>query len=400
MKLILIWRRVLFTFILSILALAFFELFLSWIIQDDALFGRRLVPYELLTEYQINSLNTLIKGEPSYIKFSHKLGWTISENGKSRDGKYIANSTGIRSLREYDLYPPPGILRIAAFGDSYTHCDDVLNEDSWPYLLEKGNPKWEVLNFGVGGYGLDQAYLRWKTVREKFHPHIVLIGFWLRDINRVVNRFYPFYYESTGIPLGKPRFILRNGKLILIPNPISNPRDVLDATDNLSQIKNWGKKDFWFLQIAYSKSSLDKINTFKLIKNVIHRIKYRVLARKARYRKDQEPFLVTTALLKKFYEDVKVVNEIPIILIFPGKDDLYEFQKTKVKYWQPLIEFLNDNKLEYIDFMDSFEKYALENYIAVDRLFSGHYSAFGNKVVADILKDYISRKEEMIHAGD
>ena len=58
--------------------------------------------------------------------------------------------------------PPPGSLRIAAFGDSFTHGDEVPNEDTWQEILMRAHPDVEAMNFGVGAYGLDQAFLHYQ----------------------------------------------------------------------------------------------------------------------------------------------------------------------------------------------------------------------------------------------
>ena len=71
-----------------------------------------------------------------------------------------------------------------------------------------------------GGPG--QALLRYRRDGVKFHPHVVLIGFMSENINRVVNTFRPFYFPRSGVPFSKPRFALRGGDLVLIPNPLQS----------------------------------------------------------------------------------------------------------------------------------------------------------------------------------
>ena len=102
----------------------------------------------------------------------------------------------------------PGLRAVlmTAFGDSFTHCDGVANSFTWEYLLERLNPALEVLNFGVGGYGTDQALLRYELEGMAFHPHIAILGFLPENIHRVVSVFRPFYFPMTGIPMSKPRF--------------------------------------------------------------------------------------------------------------------------------------------------------------------------------------------------
>ena len=84
---------------------------------------------------------------------------------------------GVRGTRAYDLSPPQGKIRISAFGDSFTYGCGVHNYNSWVeqiYLSEKG---YEVLNFGVLGYGLDQAYLRY--IKEGISAGSHIVFYWI-----------------------------------------------------------------------------------------------------------------------------------------------------------------------------------------------------------------------------
>ena len=49
--------------------------------------------------------------------------------------------------------------RIASYGDSFTQCHQVSDGETWQETLAAhiGEP---IRNFGVGGYGVYQAYLR------------------------------------------------------------------------------------------------------------------------------------------------------------------------------------------------------------------------------------------------
>ena len=49
---------------------------------------------------------------------------------------------------------PSCIFTPSTFGDSFTHCNDVANAETWQRAMEDQNSKLEVLNFGMGGFGL------------------------------------------------------------------------------------------------------------------------------------------------------------------------------------------------------------------------------------------------------
>ena len=75
---------------------------------------------------------------------------------------------------------------ISFFGDSYTYGYPEI-ESSWPYLLEKKLKK-PVLNFGVRGYGTDQAYLKFekKYVGSIKAPYVCLVVM-PENIARIMN---------------------------------------------------------------------------------------------------------------------------------------------------------------------------------------------------------------------
>ena len=95
------------------------------------------------------------------------LGWRYRA-GYASDDDHL-NAQGLRSRHEYAAAPPAGTLRVAAFGDSFVYGNEVTDDDAWTAVLEGGSGGIEVLNYGVGGYGLDQAFLRFQAeTRDRF----------------------------------------------------------------------------------------------------------------------------------------------------------------------------------------------------------------------------------------
>src|SRR4051812_12560428 len=63
----------------------------------------------------------------SYGRFDVELGWSIGRSAQSVDDSILfqSNAGGFRADREYTIDPTPGVHRVAAFGDSFVHCDEV-----------------------------------------------------------------------------------------------------------------------------------------------------------------------------------------------------------------------------------------------------------------------------------
>ena len=184
-----------------------------------------LEPYALPADQLRGEIEDDLKQQDeSIIIYDARLGWTYRPNAiQQRRGPFTVNSAGMRARREYSKAPPPDTLRIALFGDSFTAGEAVSDDDAWGHQLEmelnQAGIRTEVLNFGVGEYGMDQAFLRWQHLGRDYSPDIVIFGFQSLSINRNVNIFTRLRHPYPGNHKTKPRYILENQNLKLINSP-------------------------------------------------------------------------------------------------------------------------------------------------------------------------------------
>lgn len=344
-------------------------------------------PADVISNRHVNIIDNFIKEKIDYISFSSTLGWSIKENGTSK--LYKSNSSGIRSNKEYALHPPRGIRRVSTFGDSYTHCDEVKNDETWQAFMESYDSNMEVINFGVGAYGLDQAYLRYLEDGRQYKSHIVLIGFMSENIYRNVNTFRPFYVPNTGLPLAKPRFKIKNDKLSLIPNQFLRLDDYKMLLQHPQKIlSNLCINDFYY-QKRYKSNIYDWSPTVRLVKILIYKAS-NILTKEAivingRYNENSESFIVTKKIFGDFYNEAINNKSIPIILIFPNKVDVVRYQRQGKKQYLPILSYFEKRGYKYIDLMDAFENANVKDLF----VYVGHYSPFANMLVAKYIHNYL-----------
>jgi hypothetical protein len=174
----------------------------------------------------------LLKEAPtniSYFVSDDLLGWAVGPSRTSADGLYVSSREGIRSARPDIAYADEPVANlVAAVGDSYTFGLEVRFEQSWAAQLQVLlGPDFRVLNFGVDGYGVDQAYLRYQRDVRPWRPALVLFGFIEHDLTRSMV-VYPFVsFPEWGFPFSKPRFALNGEGLELLNAPLPGPHDVL-----------------------------------------------------------------------------------------------------------------------------------------------------------------------------
>jgi hypothetical protein len=339
-------------------------------------------------------IRKLLEDEATYVKHSAALGWSIKGNGVS--DMYHANSQGLRADEDYAAFPADGIIRIASLGDSFTHCDDVQDAETWQQKLTRLNNNLEVLNFGVGGFGLDQAFLRYETEGADFHPHIVLIGFMPENIFRHVNVYRPFYAPNTNLPLSKPRFVIEGSKLTLIENPMSDLTGYHDLLEHPEVVlPQLGRSDFYYQSPSYFKSGrLDFLSSVRLTKTAIGQVRRRIDKRSAilggYYNTDSEAYKLTLMIFDEFVRSALKGETLPIIVVFPDRVDVARYRRDGKRKYDPLLGELEKRGYDYVDLTEAFD--TRQEDTSVEDLVLSHYTPRGNERVAEHLNSYLKER--------
>jgi lysophospholipase L1-like esterase len=338
------------------------------------------MPTSLSVEYRA-TVARVVSRQVSYNDYDAKLGWTIVPRGAWRS--YRANAQALRSSREYAEEVPPGILRVAAFGDSFTHGNDLANDLTWPALLEQLDPALEVLNYGVGGYGVDQMLLRYEAEGARFRPRVVLIGFMTDDIGRQLSVFRRFLTPRSPFPFSKPRFVLEGDGLRLVPNPMSRREDYRALLeDEPGTLRRLGEHDFFF-QRGYFRGPLDRLPSMRLLK-----VEWRQLAVGNLYQPGSQAMAVTTRVIDRFVGLIRERGARPLIVILPGGGDIRRFLASHSRGYQPFLSFLDSRGFPYADLVEPLAQAGARD---VATLLSPtlHYSPLAARVVATALQPRI-----------
>ncbi|MDP6763460.1 MAG: SGNH/GDSL hydrolase family protein [Planctomycetota bacterium] len=187
--------------------------------------GRRLLPYRFPGQRLAAVLEEW--GEEGVLAHSPDLGWRPRPGAVSVDGLYAYDALGVRVADPAvptTLRPSEGVRRLVLVGDSYSHGDDVPFAESLGAHLEAvlaaDRAPCEVVNLAVGGYGIDQAYLRLVAEGLDLAPKVVLLGLQVENVQRNHNILRGYYFWRTGIPYSKPRFLLGPEGLHPVNSPV------------------------------------------------------------------------------------------------------------------------------------------------------------------------------------
>jgi hypothetical protein len=112
------------------------------------------------------------------------------------DIRITTNSAGMRGPEEYPVERVPGKKRVLVLGDSFPFGYGVEDGDAVSAVLEKllNGPApggYEVLNFGVAGFGQAEALVTWENRARAYRPDVVVWFYFDNDIgNNAVAKLY------------------------------------------------------------------------------------------------------------------------------------------------------------------------------------------------------------------
>lgn len=128
------------------------------------------------------------------------------------------NNRKLSSFIRFAPDKPAGVIRIGAFGDSFTHGNEVDDSSDFSsqlalLLAKEGIDGVEILNFGSSWHGFGQSYIVWDEIGRRYGLDAILLGpatFYPDRDTRFnhSNGTSPYYLHS--------RFIVEDGELRLI----------------------------------------------------------------------------------------------------------------------------------------------------------------------------------------
>ena len=247
------------------------------------------------------------------------------------------SNLGTRSIKKYKTDSP----KILFYGDSMVESN-AFSFNTLPAKIEH-KLGIDCLNYGVGGYGLDQIYLLFDKTYKKFinYPSVFLIGVIRDDLTRMV-------LEVRTSP--KPYFsVNNNGDLILHTEHIDQ--------NNLNNYYNEYK---FKLKIYLVELVVRKINYFNKLFTSSKWVKEKIT-------------ILTSPLLDKFKE-----KKLNLIFVLFDDSRLIDFKNV-----------LRAKEIPYIALETEAIKYFKSNKKPYPLFVDDHPSSDLNDIFADIISNYL-----------
>jgi hypothetical protein len=286
---------------------------------------------------------------------------------------------------------------LATFGDSHTFCDEVGDDETWQTYLAR-ELEADVFNFGVSGYGPDQALLRYRRLAGEVPTPLVALGLGLENINRIVNRYRPFYFKDTGLPLPKPRFVLDGNRLRLLPNPVRRPED-LERLADPDFVAGIGEGDGW-----YERRDLPRRH-FPYLALLFEPAIWRQAFGERQATGDDNPIPRANlwrepearelyfAIMDAFATDAAAAGSRPLFVVQPGRALLDARRENRgIPGYNRVLRRCAERGYLCFDGVDALLPSAGET--EIDALFErgGHASALGNRLMAGELSAFLRER--------
>ncbi|MFQ5559464.1 MAG: hypothetical protein ACE5FU_02615 [Nitrospinota bacterium] len=318
-----------------------------------------------------------------------QLGWPTTTALKSA----VYDSSGSRPI---PAFPEPGQECVTIYGDSFTYGSEVSDKDAWGNVLAKGL-QCRVGNFGVPGYGTDQALLRFQENRQDIAP-VSILGIFPHNVLRNVNQYRYLLAPSKETSYRfKPRFILKKGQLHRIPLPEPSFSRLKALDTQMSQmlpheafLPGNGTGPVPKKQFFYSFTALKLLLNERVQNWVLKKPSWEVFTRRNHSSGASE---ITVAVVQGFMEECKKRGKNCFIVTFPTPSSYKKFAMSGRLSMATILKRFDGLGIPYL----TFESYISEN-LKEEKLCdlltnpekcAGHLNREGSQVLAEFLSTYI-----------
>jgi hypothetical protein len=288
---------------------------------------------------------------------------------------------------------------VSLYGDSFTQGGDVSADDKqWGNRLSRELGCY-VANFGLGGYGTDQAYIRFLENRSD-PSSVVIFGIQTADVVRNLTRIRDLENREKWYAL-KPRFILDSAsKLQLVPIPNLTEDEYLRVLTERSPqlilehetLHPGGPAGAVKLEFPYTLSvARNALRFLGFRSRVFGYPEWMALLERGHALQGLE---ITVGITREFARLAAKRDKSPLVFILPHPEDFAYFLKKGTWPYRTLVEELRRAQIVHADFGPFLLAAAKEAGKPVTHYFgpTRHYNDDGNALVARFVHAHLRER--------
>ena len=334
------------------------------------------------------------RGESSY---DSEIGW-IPRDHQSHDGVdgsvtfYSYEADRGRRIVNF----PDGDSRIHTYGDSFTHCDQVSDGETWQEYLA-AHLQEPIRNFGIGGHSVYQAYRRMRVVEPENPAEYLVLNAWSDDHWRNLDAWRSIRMARPRWTLPHLRVNIEAGTFEELDNPHQTPEDVYRMCDADYVLETYGD-DPVMRAVAAKKSNRDLsaeevvwiADGFGFSEDAFSDLSLEDRVEKMH----REAALFATRCVIEMAEAFARQNDRQLLIILSfGRSHVQEALEGKPLFDQTLLDWIADREVPVIDLRDAFranfERHQVGPDDYVEPFYNGHHTPRGNFFFAWAIKERI-----------
>lgn len=370
---------------------------------NDGISDENLREFASKLAYSKEAVDLWVQDKLPFAKFDGELGWLLVD-GHWKDGvdgswsDYNYNGDHERKMINYADKP----CRINSYGDSFTQCHQVSDGETWQEILAAhlGEP---IRNFGVGGWGVYQAYLRMLREEKRVPSDVMIFNIWSDDHYRNLDSWRNIRVRVMGgfaePTLPYVRVNLETGEFSQHPNPCPTKESCYNLCD-VDWIVNRFKNDFAFrMQLAHEFTGDKQVDrkydsvrelaqTFGINTRIDSVQNMNISAHELHTRASIFASMRIVDLVEKFAKE----NDKKVLYVLSANSiDVARMAREGKRFDQEFVDFMKQSKLPYVDLLEThmadFAKYKINVDEYLKQYYIGHYNPRGNFFHAWAIKD-------------
>lgn len=305
--------------------------------------------------------------------------------------------------RPVPAFSEPGAECVTLYGDSFTYAVIVAHHETWGNLLAE-SLGCRVGNFGVTGYGTDQALLRFEANEADSAP-VSILGIYPGNLMRNVNQYHYLLRGGSEFTF-KPRFILIDGELELVPMPeprfseldiLGRDPGLLLAHESFLPGSNMGPVVAEFPYTLFVLKLLLHHRVRKWLLNVPGWYDFVEADHPSQARQ------LTVRIAERFIRGCDDRSKRCLVLLFPSPSSYRTYIERSVPVLQPLMDAFEKLGIRYLALVRPLREHLGERsyckIVTNPRRCSGHLNAEGNRLVAEFVHAYLVQNSVLQLSG-
>jgi len=332
--------------------------------------------------------------------FDSELGWVLCDSVRPRSvdgskGFYRYEPDGARKVINFPDKP----CRIHTYGNSFTHCDQVSDGETWQEYLA-AHIQEPIRNYGVGGYSVYQAFRRMLKVEKENPAKYVILNIWDDDHLRNLDSWRSIRFghrTPCGFTLPHLRVNVQQDRCEQIENLLPKPDDVYKLCDE--DFVWTAFKDDRVLQVTLATRGGEKVaqELLKPIADSLGILDVKITSLKpvqAIREIHTEAALYATKNIVTWTEQFieRTGKRLMLILSF-GQGNIARDLQGLPRFDQSFVDWLGNKPYPVIDMRDFFRadykqfKADINTYLR--RYYIGHHNPAGNFFTAWAIKKQV-----------